>query len=289
MDSRTRETGRRLLSAYYAQQKGPVAYIDESFRGLDWPGEFPFYLLSAVLLDSSALSTTRELYLETVGSDFWHTTKANKDKEYDLIDGFAMRVEVCSTEIWISIQLDLRPEDLELARREAMLQLIEQLAQLGCTLAVYEQRNTRRRDASDASVVNLARKSGLITGGIAVVGSKPWIEPLLWGPDLVCWRFRQALTGAFGRFAAFQTPARVLDASGIYSFNEKRPETAAALNPGPVSPAPLFEAKAIRSSSSIMPNYQKQLQDTLHKLPKFTEPLLPPHELRAWLKRTYPN
>jgi hypothetical protein len=290
VDTRTKETGRRLLGSYYAQQKGLIAYIDESFRGSERQGEFPFYLLSAVLIKSSTLSTTRENFLEVVGSEFWHTTKANIDREYALINRFTTEVQECSSEIWISLQLDLKPENLELARREAMLQLIDRLSLLGCGLAVYEQRNTSRGIASDASLVNRARKAGIFSGGIVVVGSKPSIEPLLWGPDLVSWCFRQVLTaGNSDWFEPISWKVAVLDVSGMFLANKKRPETAAALNSGPVSPAPQFEAKAIRSSKTSIPNYQPKLQDILAKLPNLFEPRVPPAELRSWLKKTFPN
>ena len=290
MDARSKDSGRRLLASYYAQQRNPVAFIDESFRGSERSSEFPFYLVSAVLVQPSALTKIRERYLAVVGSDFWHTTRAHKDREFESIERFTTEVDANSTSVSISLQLQLDPENLELARREAMLQLIDHLALSGCKLAVYEQRNTMSRNSSDASLVNKARKSGIGVGGIAVVGSITLIEAMMLGPYFVSWQFRQALTGRdFEGFTGFEEKAKIIDVSGLYFLNEKRPETAAARNSGPVSPAPHNEAKAIRSSISSMPNYQRQLQEILHMLPNFIAPPLPPWELRSWLKQTFPK
>lgn len=290
MDAKSLNLSRSLLASYYARHKGPIAFIDESIRGPERPNEFPFYILSAVIVESPDLESIRASYRENVGGNFWHTTAAYRDGQYAQIRSFSDCVESSSLGVAISLQLDLDASNLELARRESFLQLASQLSEMGCLLAIYEQRNTRRRNSSDASLINLARQARSLPQEITFVGSKPEVEPLLWGPDLVSWCFRQILTvGQKKWFDAFSERSVILDASGMCSKNEKRPETAAARNSGPVSPAALFEGKAIRSSSLSMPNYQRQLQDILHKLPEFTEPRLPPPELKSWLRRTFPE
>jgi hypothetical protein len=77
--------------------------------------------------------------------------------------------------------------------------------------------------------------------------------------------------------------------SSFYSKNAKRPETAAALNSGPALPGAQDEEKVDRSSLIIMPNYQRQLQDILHKFPKFFEPSVSPDELRFWIQQNFPK
>ena len=290
MDARTLESGRRLLESYYKQQRRPVAFIDESFRGSERPADFPFYLLSAVLVDWSALSNIRAGFIEFVGSDYWHTSQANKNKQYGIIEKFADHVATNSSGALVALQLDLSSDNMEIARREAMLQLAEQLSYSGCNLAVYEQRNTRGRNSSDASVFNRARKSQVLSGAITLVGSRPSIEPLLWAPDLLSWGFRQLITKrSFAYFRYFEPTTQVLDVSGLYSLNQKRPETAAALNSGPALPAPPIGAKAIRSSSKSIANTSNKLQEVLHILPKFTPPVLQPEYLRNWITNTFPN
>lgn len=290
MDARTLESGRRLLESYYEQQRRPVAFIDESYRGSERPDDFPFYLLSAVLFDWSTLSKVRDGFIEFVGSNYWHTTEANRNKQHEAIESFAEHVARNSSGALVALQLDVNSGNMEIARREAMLQLAEQLSRLGCNLAVYEQRNTRGRKSSDASVFNRARKSQVLSGALTLVGSRPPIEPLLWAPDLLSWGFRQLITkSSFAYFKHFESTTQVLDVSGLYTLNEKRPETAAALNSGPALPAPLSGAKAIRSSGRSIPNFGSQLQEVLHILPKFTPPALKPDYVRTWITNTFPN
>ena len=82
---------------------------------------------------------------------------------------------------------------------------------------------------------------------------------------------------------------QIIDVSASSPEKEKRPETAAALNSGPAPPGAPEEEKVDRSSSLSMHNYQRQLQEILHKLPEFVKPSLHPDELRFWIQRNFPK
>jgi len=290
MDSRTRETGRRLLENYYDRQQGLVAFIDESTRGLERYEEFPFYILSAVIYRVEHLKELRAELVDSASGPFWHTTESYKNRDYSGIRKMSEAVARGWSSGLVAIQVDIPEGNLELARRESLIQLSSLLLDFDCKLAIYEKRNTRALDAGDASLLNLARRDGWLRKGLALVGSRPAIEPLLWSPDLLCWGFRQVLTRRDSSWLRpFSEGLKVLDVSKMLSRNEKRPETAAARNSGPVLPADQIGDRASRSSSHSMPHYQMQMQDISHMLPKLVGPRFPPDELRSWLKKTFPN
>jgi len=290
MDARTRETGKRLLANYYERQQGFVAFIDESTRGQERREEFPFYILSAVIYRVEHLGGLRADLVGSASGNFWHTTESFKNGEYPRIRKMNEIVANGCTSGIVAIQVDIPNGNLEMARRESLIQLSSLLLGFGCKLAIYEKRNTRALDSGDASLVNLARRDGWLQNGLALVGSRPSIEPLLWSPDLLCWSFRQVLTRTDSTWLRpFSKVLEVLDVSGQLSRNEKRPETAAARNSGPVLPADHNGDRASRSSFPIMPSYQMKLQDILHKSPKFVEPPLPPDELRFWIQQNFPK
>jgi hypothetical protein len=291
MDLRTRETGRRLLSNYYDRQQGLVAFIDESTRGRERDQEFPFYILSAVIFRVEQLKELRAELVDSASGPFWHTTESYKHRDYSGIRRMSEAVANSWSSGLVALQVDIPEGNLELARRESLIQLSSLLLEIDCRLAIYEKRNTRALDAGDASVLNLARRDGWLRKGLALVGSRPAIEPLLWSPDLLCWGFRQLLTR---RDSSWLRPFRqgldVLDVSEVLSRrNEKRPETAAARNSGPVLPADQVGDRASRSSSKSMHHYQLQLQAISPMLPKLVGPGLPPDELRSWLEKTFPH
>lgn len=290
MDYRSRDTGRRLLTNYFDRQQGLVAFIDESTRGLERPGEFPFYILSAILVQVDQLGEIRRELLNSASSDFWHTTESYRNGEHSRIRRMSKVVSKFYISGIVAVQVDIPEHNLELARRESLMQLSALVLDRGCKLAIFEKRNTRALDAGDASLLNLARGYGWLPKGLALVGSKPAIEPLLWGPDLLSWSFRQLLTkGDSSWLRPYGQGLEVLDVSEMLSKKEKRPETAAARNPGPVLPANQNGDRASRSSSNIMPSYELQLQDILHKLPKLIQPRLPPDDLRVWIRKSFPK
>lgn len=290
MDDRTRDAGRRLLANYYDRQQGFVAFIDESIRGRERREEFPFYILSAVIVRVEDLRDLRIDLIESASGDFWHTTDSFKNGEYSRIRKITKTVANSCSLGTIALQVDIPEGNLELARRECLIQLSSRLLDFGCTLAIYEKRNTRALDSGDASLINLARRDGWLQRGLALVGSRPAIEPLLWSPDLLCWGFRQVLTRNDPAWLKpFGGVLEVLDVSDVLPRNEKRPETAAARNSDPVLPADHNGDRARRSSRFIMPVYNGKMQDIMHRLPKIVEPRLPPEELRFWIQQKFPK
>jgi hypothetical protein len=290
MDARSKDAGRRLLKNYYERQSGVIAFIDESVRGIERPDEFPFYILGAVTIDPDKLQETRDTLIRTVKGNFWHTTEAYRNREYEEVRHLSEEISAGSVRCFASIQTDVAEHNLEFARRESLLQLCSTLLQHDCRLAIYEKRNTRALDSGDTSLLAHARRDGWLDSGLALVGSRPSIEPLLWAPDVLSWCLRQVITRSNRSWLVpFETKLTLVDASGKLPEKPKRPETAAARNSGPVLPADHNGDRASRSSIQSMPNYNQQLQEILHMLPNFIAPPLPPWELRSWLKQTFPK
>ena len=126
--------------------------------------------------------------------------------------------------------------------------------------------------------------------GITLVGSHPCIESLLWGPDLVSWCFRQTVTRSSREwFDRISKLTSIIDVSGAHYLNEKRPETAAALNSGPASPAAPLEVKVSRSSLEIVSHQELKKQEIFSNLESLLAPKIDPTELRAWLIGAFPN
>ena len=194
MDSRTKETGQRLLGNYYQRQSGVIAFIDESVRGLERSDEFPFYILGAVTFDTEKLVEIRNTFIRTVEGNYWHTTEAFRNRDFEMIRAIAGEISASCVRAFASVQSDIPDYNLELARRESLLQLSSILLQHDCRLAIYEKRNKRALDSGDVSLLARARTDGWLDSGLALVGSRPSIEPLLWAPDVFNWCLRQVIT-----------------------------------------------------------------------------------------------
>lgn len=289
MDARTREAGKALLENYYQRQSGPIAFIDESFRGNERPDEFPFYILSATLIESRQLGEVRESLKIAAQGTFWHTTSAYRDRNLSSIWRMIDVVSNAVLGVRIAIQVDFEAGSLEHARRECLVQLSALLSKEGCGLAIYEKRNTRAKNSSDASLMNRV-KSFDPQAGLAVVGSHPEIEPMLWCPDLVSWCMRQEVTVRKRLwFEDFRVVSQVIDVSGKYSEKAKRPETAAARNSGPVLPADPEGDRASRSSASIISQHEEDIQEVFKGFGNVVEPMLEPKVLRGWILNQFPD
>lgn len=290
MNRRTLETSRKLLEDFYFRERGLVAFVDESYRGNERENEFPFYIVTGVLFEAASLAQARHELSKVAQGSYWHTTESYRLKDFDGIHEMANEVAKLAQALVVCVQLDIDQGSLETARRECLLQLTSSLTGIGGNLLVYETRNLVSKKNADASLFQRAKGVNLIPIGTRQVQSHPAVEPLLWAPDLTSWCFRQILTRSDQRwFENLLGLTHIVDVAASSPENEKRPETAAALNSGPALPGAPKEEKVDRSSLTSMPNYRRQLQDILHKFPKVLEPRLPPEELRAWLKKTFPN
>lgn len=170
-----------LLDGHYLRNKGPVGYIDESYRDSSRADEYPFYTMTATVIPAQDVCEFRDEYMFTAGGKWWHTTTMFQRKEVELIRRFSELLMSHGTTAIIAVQVYIKEGNMEHARRECLLQLIARLGNIGCNLVVYERREDNISRNADASLISKAKGSGFLSRQISVFAGDPGMEPLL-GP-----------------------------------------------------------------------------------------------------------
>lgn len=190
----------------YAQFPGqPISFLDEAYRGFERPGEPPFYIFTAVIVEQRDMETIRKDLLEMAGSTYWHTSEAlrtpdgralAKDMLGYLMDGS----EPCLVAKKVSI--DPSDRSLEEARRTCFQALAVTLT-LGVEgisppvgVHVIEKRNTRELQKIDTRSHSDLIGSGAVPRTSRLVQASPSDDRLLWLPDVVSSAVRRSV--AFG-------------------------------------------------------------------------------------------
>lgn len=188
-----------LLSRLRAA-KGPLAFVDESFRS---PSEAKdsFYILYAVVIPKSNLFKVRNTLREIVGKDYFHATESGRREDGQMLIRKMARYlsqEVRPVLVIIE-QLAKSDRDAEAGREQATRALWKELSENELYLTgtvVYERRMRGVQDRSDLRIFNTLRRLKLPGSKLNVIGVATKNEPLLWAPDLVAWAFRQAYDDA---------------------------------------------------------------------------------------------
>lgn len=192
------------LRAVYADTRGPVAFLDESYRAArSDSSERPFYTIAAVVVDREQAATIRSAFTDIHGSLFWHTTDFYKDqlgRQYihEMLDYLA------SSDMFtvITVQSEIKVGDdkqMNFARAECLSVLSSELTRGGGENAVRlmvmdsRERKVPGGDKFDQDVVHRLRIGGLIDRAVRLEHSGPGIEPLLWAPDVAGWSYRREL------------------------------------------------------------------------------------------------
>lgn len=288
MTRASEETARALLESFYSRQKGLIAFIDESYRVEHLPGQSSFYIFSAALIEASEMQGARDRLISVAGEHFWHTTEVARDKQFERIRVMLGSAKEISQIFLIAVNLDFEKSDLELTRKEALVQLASQLALHDVNLAVYETRDTRKRKNADAAILAKASAAGFLKG-MRFVQVSPSVEPLLWIPNLVSWGLRQDLIGPRrGWFELLKSKTILVAWLASGSENEKRPASASAVTSPELSGAPEGE-KTIRSSDTSIAKDFTKLQELKDIVGNFSSPSIEPETLRNWIRRTFPK
>jgi len=282
------ETARRLLGDFYSRQRGLIAFLDESYRVFEQPTESSFYIFSAALIQASEMHDARDRLLSAAGENYWHTSEVARDKQFERIRAMLSSAKEISQIFVIAVDMAFQKSDLELARKEALVQLASQLTRHGVNLVVYETRDTRKRKNVDAAILAKASAAGFLEG-IRFVQVSPSVEPLLWLPDLVSWGLRQEMIGPRrGWFDPLRSKSVLIAWLTSVSENGKRPAGASAITSPELSGAPEGE-KTTRSSRTSMARNIQELQELKDIVGNFSPPIIEPAELRAWIKETFPH
>ena len=279
---------RDTLRNLYARESGFVGFIDESYR-FHREDEFPFYTVTALVMHVRDLDNYRAGYVDVAQGKRWHTTEMNKVGKQHQIKKFIAVVAQQNQQLVISIQLDIRDDDIEHARRECLVQAVSRLTQLGCNLVVYERREDNKKRNADIALFTRAKRDGFIPRNIKVFACGPSSENLLWGPDLVGWALRRYLaTNESEWLEPLITMCEVIDASqeGLMT---KGPRPAAAMGPGPESSVdPEGEGKR-RSSHSSMSQTADGEKPIFSIFSHIMPPTHNPTVLAAWLREQFPK
>jgi hypothetical protein len=288
MTSTSDETARKLLEGFYSRQRGLVAFLDESYWVSEKQGQSSFYLFSAALIRVLELPNARNQLIDAAGESYWHTTEVARRKQFARLSDVLGSAKEVSQIFVIAVNIDFDKSDLELARKETLVQLASHLLKCGVNLAIFETRNTRKRKNADAATLSKATAAGFLQG-IRLVQVSPSVEPLLWIPDLVSWALRQELIGTHrGWFEPLMSKSLTIAWLSFDSENRKRPASASAVTSPELSGAPEGE-KTMRSSNTSMAKNIRELQGLKDIVGTFSPPIIEPAGLRAWIKETFPR
>jgi hypothetical protein len=280
---------RAILQRLYVRHRGEVAFIDESYRDGATQGEFPFYTLTAVLISIEDLEQLRASHAKAAGGSWWHTTEMFQNREFRAIRSFLETLVQQDTRALISVQVKVLNDDLELARRECLIQTAAHLEKRGCELLVYERREDMRSRNADDSLFTRAKAAGLISRNLKTIAAHPAAENLLWGPDLVGWAVRRHIAVKDSRWLKIiLNQVEIIDASPELSLSAKGPEPAAAKGSGPDFSVDQKGERKNRSSSPIMTRGKENQKSIFDIFSKAAKPVHSPDELSAWIKTNFP-
>lgn len=178
------------------KSRGPLAFLDESFKTASEDQE-SFYILCAVVVDKSEVVNLRRDLANLVGSARWHTTEAGRnDAGRQKIRQMA-RLIASYSRVVIALSSHLQEADKagELARSILTRKLLDELAQNYMYLTgtvVYEKRVPGKMRVQDQALFSQIAKGDSPASKLSFWGLASKNEPLLWAPDLVAWCFRQA-------------------------------------------------------------------------------------------------
>ncbi|MCZ2403557.1 hypothetical protein IV498_10280 [Paenarthrobacter sp. Z7-10] len=214
-----------VLSTLYTRTKGPVAFIDESYREPLRNNERPFYMMSAVIVGRNQGSLIRDVLMDIPGSRYWHTTEAYRTEPgkrviAEMIDYLAEAVDYNI----ITVQSEVRREDpgMHQARDECLGALAKEVTRgsgsNAVRLMVLESRNINyypHGDRDDNRVLTRLSESNAIDPSTRFHHTSPGKEPLLWAADLSVWAFRrQVAVGDNDWFAPLEDISTVLHVDG---------------------------------------------------------------------------
>lgn len=214
------ETGnareRELLWSRYRglPEQARVAFIDESYRTAEEciPGEQPFYLLTAVLLNADVLDGTRQALVNIAGGRWWHTTDfaataKGRGKITEMVDYLARYQDPCVIAALRVNPASLSGKDQALSspihmRHDCVRELITAIASPDkCVLTgppaqllVFEKQRRQEDTDRDNHTLRELRKAGTLPRSLPAQFVSPSVEQLLWLPDVVAHLYRRQAT-----------------------------------------------------------------------------------------------
>ncbi|MDJ0318886.1 hypothetical protein [Arthrobacter antibioticus] len=213
------------LERLYGDVKGPVAFIDESYREPLRSNERPFYTMSAVIVGPTQGELIRDVLMDIPGSRYWHTTESYRTEPgkrviAEMIDYLSEAVDYNI----ITVQTEISREDpgMHQAREESLSALAKEVTRGqgdgAVRLLVAESRNKKFHpdgDNADARNIKRMRSAGTLDRSVHIHHTSPGKEPLLWAADLSVWAYRrQIAVGDKKWFAPLEDISTVLHVNG---------------------------------------------------------------------------
>ncbi|MGJ9414406.1 hypothetical protein ACHAAC_17030 [Aeromicrobium sp. CF4.19] len=190
------------LSASYRYAAGrPVGFVDESMR-LDPRRGMPFYTMTGVLIDHSALDEVRrdvQRVGRSPGGRPWHTTDAYEQGRYEQIERMVALVAERTEWSIVTVDAPMASADVEgerLARASCIRRLIPELTRgdHGSRVVIMDHRS----EAGDRDDMRIAAEIRGSSDGrlrhLHLRHASDDQEPLLCTPDVAGWAARRLLT-----------------------------------------------------------------------------------------------
>lgn len=193
---------RLLNDAYVRNGSRHVAFIDETFRfGRNFPGENPFYLMTAVLISPHDFDVIREELWEIAGGSYWHSTKElsteyGRQRIEEMLKYLSQGDEVSIVSHFRDeFSITSNVEEMRKATFKALCGKIfaENPGWSQVILAVLERRNGNNLFEIDERTFRSMRREGIIPPQGRLFQTSPAEENLLWLPDVVATALRQKI------------------------------------------------------------------------------------------------
>lgn len=221
------------LAAIYHRIRGPVAFVDESYKIRAFPGERPFYAMSAVTFEAAAMDEVREVLTEIAQGRYWHTTEAFRQGRHDDIADMcsyvAERVE------WnvVAVEATVGPQGMAAARQTCLAALTKEVTRGdgpgAVRLIVADKNKDTSLNLADQQTLSALRAAGQINPNVRLYHGRMGAEPLLWTADLVAWSTYRVLAVDDDRWIKpVQDVLTMIDAVSGTALNMNVPRGAAA-------------------------------------------------------------
>jgi hypothetical protein len=182
------------LHRLYAENKDPVAFIDESYELHS--GE-TFYILASAVIHPEYLSETRLSLLDAYGNEAIHAAPMFQRMEYNsLRQAIAVSAKQHDgMDVIVKAPVDAGDTRGERARRACLEFLIPLLHRNDdVSLFVLDSLDNPMAIKRDHFVFNDLRQAGVVSRHVRQHHAFPSMEPLLGLPDILAWSFRQHVT-----------------------------------------------------------------------------------------------
>ncbi len=273
------------LASIYARHNGPVSFVDETYRFSSHPTEQPFYVMTGSTVQVEDLTKVRDDIGQIAGGNFWHTTDAFQERRHADIRAILRYIAGASTQTFVFTSDINNAMSLEDARRQCFLQLLAELAGQGSGLIVFEKRRDRVQTNLDVSLLQAAKKEGLISRDLRVVPGTPAAEHLLWLTDAGSWALRRLLAADESSWLRLlKDEYRAIDAT---PQKEKKPEPAAAKGPGSEAPVGHKGEGESRSSPQSITQRPDNVQSIFRSLTNQLPPKHSPHSILSFILENF--